>query len=64
VSPPNAAIRRLGGDQAGQAMTEFVIMAAVMTIVAAYLYYPDNVVFRGIRITYDRTVAVVSGVEP
>lgn len=45
-------------------MTEFVIMSAVMTIVAAYLYYPNNAIFRGIRVTYDRTVVVVSGVEP
>jgi len=54
-----ARISRFWADERGQAMTEFVILTAVMTVVAAYLYYPDNNLFVGIRKLFDKHALVV-----
>lgn len=60
-------LRKRGGlirDESGQAMTEYVILVAITTAVAAWLYYPDNGIYQGIRHTYDKTVLVVSWPGP
>jgi len=50
---------RFWSDERGQAMTETVILTAVMTTVAAYLYFPDNGLFAGIRKLFDKHALVV-----
>ena len=57
-------VRRLPAAQSGQAMTEYVILTAVMTALAAWLYYPDNLIFQAIRNTYNKTQNVVSRMGP
>ena len=47
-------VRALARDDRGQAMTEYVILSAVMVAVAAYLYLPDNDIYQGIRLKHDR----------
>jgi hypothetical protein len=49
----------LWADQQGQAMTEYVIVTAMMVAAAAYLYHPDNLVFNGIRDLFDRTALLM-----
>ena len=55
---------RLLHDCSGQAMTEYVILTAVTVVVAAYLYYPDNGIYRAFRLRYDRTVEVIANPGP
>lgn len=57
-------VRRLARDERGQGMTEYVILTAVMTALAAWLYYPDNLIYQGIRKTYNKTRIMVSWVGP
>lgn len=52
-------ISRLWYDERGQAMTEYVILSAVMMTVSAYLIYPDNALFYGIRRLYDKHALIV-----
>ena len=58
------AVRRLRRDEGAQAMTEYVILAGVMVVIAAYLYYPDNIIYQGFRLRYDRTVEVIAHPSP
>lgn len=51
-------------DSRGQAMTEYVILSAVMVALAAYLYHPDNMIFQGIRKTYNKTSMVTGWPGP
>ena len=46
-------------DERGQAMTEYVIVTAMMVAAAAYLYHPDNLIFNGIRGLFDRTALLM-----
>lgn len=57
-------IRRLGRDDRGQAMTEYVILSAVMIAIAAYLYLPDNNIYQGIRLKHDRTMIAIAHPGP
>lgn len=59
-----ARLAAFPGNTRGQALTEYVILAAMLVIVAAYLYYPDNGIFYGIRRTYDKTMFVVGWPGP
>ena len=56
----SAPRRRLLRDTRGQAMVEYVILSAVMIGCAAYLYHPNNTLFRAFRSIYDRQSMVVS----
>lgn len=56
--------RRFRKDESGQGLTEYVIMTSVMVALAAYLYYPDNGLFQGMRHTYDKTSLIVSWPGP
>lgn len=56
--------RGLIQDDSGQAMTEYVILVAIAVAVSAWLYYPDNGIYQGIRHTYDKTVLVVGWPGP
>lgn len=51
-------------DCGGQAMTEYVILTAVMVVLAAYLYHPDNGIYQAFRVRYDRTVEVIAKPGP
>lgn len=53
-------LRALARDQRGQALTEYVILTALMTAAAAYLYLPDNTIYRGTRLKHDRTQMVIA----
>ena len=55
---------RLGRDQRGQAMTEYVILTSVTVALAAYLYFPDNGIFQGFRNTFDKTRTIVAWPGP
>ena len=57
-------LRRLGRDQRGQAMTEYVILTSVTVALAAYLYFPDNGIFQGFRNTFNKTRTIVPWVGP
>ena len=57
-------IRSLMSDDRGQAMTEYVILTAVITAVAAYLYFPDNEIYRAIRKKHDRTMLAIAHPGP
>lgn len=46
-------------DCRGQALTEFVIVTAVMVAVAAWLYNNNNGMYEGIRRTYDKTSIIL-----
>jgi hypothetical protein len=61
---PRSRLRRFARDDRAQALTEYVILTSVMVAVAAYLYYPDNEVFRGIRRTYNKTTLLVGWPGP
>ena len=51
-------------DESGQAMTEYTILVAIAVAVSAWLYFPDNGIYQGIRHTYDKTVLVVGWPGP
>lgn len=55
---------RFRDDERGQGMTEYVILSAVTIAAAAYLYHPDNMIFQGIRTTFDKTMIVVPSAGP
>ena len=40
-------------------MTEYVLLTSVAVSLAAYLYFPDNFIFKGFRNTYDKTTLIV-----
>ena len=48
----------------GQAMTEYILLTSVTVALAAYLYYPDNGMFQGLRHTYNKTVLMVGWLGP
>lgn len=50
---------RILKDVRGQAMTEYVILTAVMVGLAAYLYNQNNGIFQAFRKTYDKTALIV-----
>jgi Flp pilus assembly pilin Flp len=55
----SASCRRFRRDSRGQAMAEYVILSAIMVGCAAYLYHPNNELFRAFRSIYDRQSMVV-----
>lgn len=55
---------RLLRDLDGQALTEYVILSATMIAVGAWLYHPNNTVFQGLRLTWERTQVVVTHPTP
>ena len=50
---------RLWRNQQGQAMVEYVILSAVMVFLAAYLYHPNNGMFKAFRGMFDRQTIVI-----
>jgi hypothetical protein len=42
-------------DDRGAVMAEYLIITAIMIPLAAYLYHPDNGLFKAFRDQYDRT---------
>ena len=54
----------IGPDSRGQALTEYAILAAIMVAISAWLYYPDNGIYQGIRLTYDKTTLIVGWPGP
>lgn len=54
----------MGADSRGQALTEYAILAAIMVAISAWLYYPDNGIYQGIRYIYDKTTLVVGWPGP
>ena len=59
-----AAILRLWQDTRAQGMTEYVVLSAVLVLVALWMYHPDNNIFQGIRLGHDRTMAVIANPAP
>ena len=58
------SMRRLARDDRGQGLTEYVILSSVMVAIAAFLYYPDNGIFQGIRHTFNKTSLIVGWPGP
>ena len=56
--------RRIMRDERGQGMTEYVILSAVLVMISAYLWYPDNKIFYGIRKLFDSTSLVTRMLGP
>ena len=46
-------------DDRGQAMTEYVMVTALMVALCAWLYYPDNGFYKTFRERYDLTTLVL-----
>ena len=40
-------------DERGQALTEYVVLMAVVSTICFYLYYPENGFYAAIRHRYD-----------
>ena len=40
-------------DDRGQALTEYVVLTAMVACLCCYLYYPHNGIYRGMRWQYD-----------
>lgn len=57
-------IRRLAGDERGQAMTEYVILVSVAVALAAWLYFPDNGIFQGFRHIFNKTSLILGWPGP
>lgn len=57
-------LRRFRREESGQALTEYAIVTAVMVALAAYLYFPDNGLYQGMRHTYNKTSMVISWPGP
>ena len=51
-------------DDRGQGMTEYVILTAVLTAAAAYLYFPDNEIYQAIRLKHERTMIAIAHPGP
>ena len=45
-------------------MTEYVILTAIITAVAAYLYYPENETYKAMRLKHDRTMMCIAHPSP
>ena len=45
-------------------MTEYVILTAVTVVLAAYLYYPDNAIYRGVRVNFVKAVLICRHMGP
>ena len=41
-------------------MTEFVLLTVMVTIAAAWLFYPDNGIYDGIRKTFSKTKLILA----
>ena len=57
-------LRSLWEDESGQGMTEYVILTAVTVVLAAYLYYPDNAIYRGVRVNFVKAVLICRHMGP
>lgn len=64
MRPTRTRRRGLLRDDRGQAMTEYVILSAVLIALAAYLYLPDNDIFQSIRLKHDRTMIAIAHPGP
>jgi hypothetical protein len=59
-------LRDLGGkllqcvaDERGTAMTEYLLITGIMVPLAAFLFYPDNGFYLGVRNQYDLTTLLL-----
>jgi Flp pilus assembly pilin Flp len=57
-------IKRLAGDERGQAMTEYVILVSVAVAIAAWLYFPDNGIYQGFRHIFNKTSLILGWPGP
>lgn len=55
---------RMRRDERGQGMAEYVILSAVLVMLSAYLWYPDNKIFYNIRKLFDSTSLVTRMLGP
>lgn len=46
--------RSLWRDDSGQALTEYVLLAGFIVVLCIFLMDPDNGLYEGMRIVYDR----------
>lgn len=51
--------QKIWQDERGQAMTEYVIISAIVVVLCAWLYYPHNGIYKNIRDRFDRTSLVL-----
>jgi Flp pilus assembly pilin Flp len=46
-------------DEKGVAMTEYLLVTAIMVPVGAYLFHPDNGLYQDMRAQYDMTTTML-----
>ncbi|HBA83001.1 MAG TPA: hypothetical protein DCZ95_02800 [Verrucomicrobia bacterium] len=51
-------------DERGQAMTEYVILSAIIVVFCAWLYYPHNGIYKNFRDRFDLTALVLQWPGP
>ncbi len=52
-------MRAFIANERGQAMTEYVILSAVIVLLCAWLYYPHNGIYKNIRDRFDLTTLIL-----
>lgn len=57
-------LQHLLRDNRGQAMAEYVILTSVTVALAAWLYFPDNGIYQGMRHIFNKTTLVLGWPGP
>ncbi|MFT7515219.1 MAG: Flp pilus assembly pilin Flp [Candidatus Omnitrophota bacterium] len=58
------ALREIVPDERGQAMTEYIIITALMAVLAMWLYNPHNPVFESVRDLFQNIFAMLVMLGP